>query len=586
MSKQFWRKPTLILGILGALGLLTAVACGGGTVEPTATATTGPAPTATATSATGVTAEPTATPTSEPGPVVTETPKRGGIIRQNRSDVVAAWDTHVRAGSEANQMGAKFQNTLFWNPYTDARGRYDLVPELAESYSVSGDGKTWTFKLHPGIRYQSYTPSHPRDGTTMTSADVKWSLEKIMGFHGQLISPRSGWMKEFVDIDRPDNGIEIVDELTFKLHMIQPFGSLPNILALGYSAIIPEGIKTTDMVTRPFGSGPFRVAEHQSGALVRFARNNDYYKPGLPYLDGWEFIYMTGDAIVEAAFATRRVDTGTGNPLPDNRALWEKLIAEGKIQIQTYSSDCRPQGVFMNMHKPPFNDKRLREIVNLGMDRQGYAAVVHDGLEVPPQLWLDPVWGKSEAEVLQMPGWRRPHDADLAEAQRLLKELYPGGIEIQHMSRNTSGYMRQAEYVAGNLVNIGFKVTIQPQDTAVTFERATNLDYTLWNYWFCQTSNTLEEFFAYFITGGSRNWFGLSDPKIDGAYLELAAISDPALKKQKAQELENILLDSVFAAPMGVPEGASARWSYVRDYGRGITGYTSFGGDLVWRSDV
>ncbi|MBI4203301.1 MAG: ABC transporter substrate-binding protein [Chloroflexi bacterium] len=582
MNRSLWRTPSLLIGVLASLGLLTAVACGGGTAEPPATPTTGPAPTATATSDTGVIAGPTPTPTGTPTPSPSVQPKQGGVIRGTTTEDPPNWDAHTVTTSAFNTHNMKLYSQLIWNPKDK-----ELVVDAAESYTISADGKVWTFKLRPNVKFQSYsTPSHPRDGTTMTSADVKWSLEKIMGFHGQTISARSGWIKEFIDIDRPDNGIEIVDSLTFRVYMTQPFASFPNVLAMGFSGIFPEGVKTTDTVSRPFSSGPFRLGEYQRGAQLSFTRNPDYYKPGLPYLNEWRLIFMTGEAITQAAFATNKTDVGTGNPLPDNRALWAKMIADGKIYVQDYSSDCRPQGIFMNMTKPPFNDKRLRDIVNLGFDRMGYAAVVHEGIAVIPQLFLDPVWGRLESEVMQMPGWRQPHGPDLAEAQRLFKELYPGGLEITHMSRNTTGYMRQAEYIAGNLVNIGFKVTIQPQDTPTTFDKATNLDYQLWNYWFCQTSNTLEEFFAYFITGGSRNWFGVSDPKIDGGYLELAAISDPALKKQKALELEQILIDYGFMAPSGVHENNRAAYSYVMDYNLGITQYTWQKQELTWRSDV
>ncbi|MBI4202179.1 MAG: hypothetical protein HY532_03575, partial [Chloroflexi bacterium] len=558
-------------------------ACGGGTVEPTATATTGPAPTATATSDTGVTAAPTATPTSAPAPVVTETPKRGGILRQSRSEDPPNWDSQANASSADSVLGAKFMSQLVWNP----RGQ-EIAPDAAEEYSISADGKVWTFKLRSNVKFHSYTPPHPRDGTTMTSTDVKWSLEKMMGMHGQILSPRCGWIKEFIDIDRPDNGIEIVDQLTLRVHMHTPFSGLANTLALGFCGILPEGVTTPDTVGRPFGSGPFRMVQISPGAHIRFERNNDYYKPGLPYLDGWHFNYMEGTTITQAAFATNRLDLGTGDPLPANRDLWDKLIAEGKIYTQDISAQrWTIQGVFMNMYKPPFNDKRLREIVNLGMDRQGYAAVRWDDApRVMPTLLVVSPWGRSEEEVLRMPGWRQPHDTDFAEAQRRLKELYPAGLDITLLARNSTGYMKQAEYVAGDLSNIGFNVTIRPQDTATYFGRMTNLDYTISAYHFVMTTMTLEENLAYYITGGSRNWFGISDPRVDSGYLEVAAISDPVKRKQKAQELEDILMDHLFGVPLGSHGETRAAWSYVRGYEVGITHYAWRKKELVWRSDV
>ncbi|MBI4203300.1 MAG: hypothetical protein HY532_09345 [Chloroflexi bacterium] len=579
MSQQFWRKPGLVLGVLSTLGLLTAVACGGGTVEPTATATTGPAPTATATSSTGVTAEPTATPTSEPTPIPTETPKQGGVIRNNIEGDMPNWDPHTVSNSTFNVRNMKVNTMLLWNPRDK-----ELVADAAESYTISQDGKVWTFKLRPGIKFQSYTPSHPRDGTNMTSADVKWSLEKIMGLHGQVLSPRSGFMKEFVDIDRPDNGIEIVDELTFRIHLLSPFAGLANVLALGFSALIPDGIMSTDMLQRPYSAGPFRIAEIQRGALYRYERYTDYFKPGLPYLDGYRYEVMEGDSTIQAAFITGRLDLGTGYPLKDNEPLWEKAIAEGKIYRIDRSGDCRPQGMWMNPTKPPFNDKRLREIVNLAIDREGYTIVVHNGRAVP-HIWLETgVWGLEVEEIQQQPGWRQPQDA--AEAKRLFQELYPSGLDVSMMARNTGTYARMNEYIAGELQKIGFRVTIQPTDVATTSSRAAALDYQMFGYYFCQTTMTLEELLSYFITGGSRNWFGLSDPKVDAGYQELAGMSDPAARKVKAQEIERLIQDNMPGAPLPVQYGGSAAWYYVKHLPTYIASYTGNKDELMWRVEA
>ncbi|MBI4203302.1 MAG: hypothetical protein HY532_09355, partial [Chloroflexi bacterium] len=164
MNGRFWKTPSLGIGVLASLGLLTAVACGGGTTEPTATATTGPAPTATATSDTGAVSTPTPSKALDPTPTATPStqPKQGGIIRRTRTDDVPNWDSHVNASSSHSVLGAKLQSQLIWNPKDQ-----ELVEDAAESYSISADGKVWTFKLRPNIKYHSYnTPTHPRDGTT------------------------------------------------------------------------------------------------------------------------------------------------------------------------------------------------------------------------------------------------------------------------------------------------------------------------------------------------------------------------------------------------------------------------------------
>ncbi|MBI4340248.1 MAG: ABC transporter substrate-binding protein, partial [Chloroflexi bacterium] len=494
-----------------------------------------------------------------------------------------SFDLHTETSAAHNIHNQKMYSTLVWNPDGDV-----LVPDAAESYSVSGDGLVWTFKLRPDVKFQTVKAPYkasPRDGTLMTAKDVKWSLEKIMGLHGEIISARSGWMKEFVDVDRPDNGIEIVDNLTLKVHMASPLSSFANLLSIGYSGIVPDGIRRADMANRPYGSGPFKVKDIQHGAVWSYERNPDYWKPRLPYLDGWEFIIMSGTAITQAAWLTKKIDITGGFPSTDNEATYKQKFDAGEAYQKVYSSDCRPQGVVMNSTRPPFNDKKLREAVNLVIDRSGYIASVHNGHAENALFLPTGGWGHSLQEVNQYPGYRQPHQADVDAAKKIVQELYPSGLSLKMMARNTTGYMTQNEYIASDLRKI-MDVTLDAQGTAVIFDRAAKLDYTLWAYWFCQTTNTLEEFFSYFITGGSRNWFGYSVPEFDKAYREVAAISEPVAKKKKALEMEQMIYNFLPMAPLPVHTTTRTAWSYVKDLPLGVTQYSREKNELIWRSDV
>jgi len=592
MSNPLWHKSGLLVGALSALALLAAVACGTASepsatptqsAAPTATNTTVP-PTATPTPGSGsVVATPTATAIPTPTPVPSVQPKRGGIIKQTATEDPPSFDPHTATSAAHNIHNQKMYSAILWNP----KGS-EIVVDAAESYSISADGKVWTFKLKPGIKFQGgYTPAHARDGTTMTSKDVKYSLEKIMGLKGAVISARSGWMKEFVDIDRPDNGIEVVDDLTLNIHLIQPFSSLANILAIGFSGIMPEGVTSDMLAKRPYGSGPFRLKSFQRGALWQYERNPEYFKPGLPYLNEWDLVLMDGEAIVQAAFLTHKVDVSGGNPTDDNRATFDKRAASGDIYVLRYSSDCRPQSINMNSTKPPFSDKRLRQAVNLGIDRQAYIEVVHNGYATPEIIQDTGGWGKSVDDIMKLPGYRQPHDADLAEAKKIVSELYPKGLDLKMMVRNTSAYMRMGEFLAGELKKIGLNVTVEALDTNIVFDRAAKLDYTMWSYYFCQTTNTPEELFgSYFITGGSRNWIGFSDPAIDKGYLAMAAISDPVQKKAKAMAMEDTIYSFLPTAPLPVHTTTRTAYSYVKDLPLGITQYSREKNELIWRSDI
>ncbi|MBI4312392.1 MAG: hypothetical protein HY681_11515, partial [Chloroflexi bacterium] len=153
MSFVIWRKPGLMLGVLSALGLLAAAACGA-QEAPTPTPTT-PAPIATNTprpatptpttpsgGPTTVVATPTPVPTATPTPVPTVKPKRGGILRQSGSEDPPSFDSHTATSGAHIPHNGKLYSQLLWNPRGD-----EIVPDAAESYTISADGKTWTFKL-------------------------------------------------------------------------------------------------------------------------------------------------------------------------------------------------------------------------------------------------------------------------------------------------------------------------------------------------------------------------------------------------------------------------------------------------------
>ena len=451
-------------------------------------------------------------------------------------------------------------NSLVWNPDGDI-----LEPDAAESWEVSADGLTWTFLLRDNIRFQGgYTPVGPRDGTLMTSADVKYNLGKMMGLVDGVTSPRSGWMKEFIDTSRPDLGLEVIDQLTLHVHLNRPFAAFPSVLALGFSAIYPDGTSRTDLMDRPYGSGPFRLKSATAGVLWEYERNNDYFKPGLPYLDEVHHVNISDQVVSQAAFLTGQVDLLRDLPTVDNEPIFDQLVDQGDIVMRPYNTQCRPQRVLMNVSRPPFDNPRLREAVNLVIDRQAYIDVVHGG-NATAHLYLDTGgWGRSEADIWQLPGYRLPKAADLAAAQDIIAQEYPGGLQVNMIIRGSSGYILQGDYIASLLRQTGMDVTLEVLDTATFFGRVVSLDYELFGYWFCQTPGTPTELFgSYLTTGGSRNWSSYTNFAVDTAYLDMAGTMDPALRRQKALDLEDLILADMPIAPLPVQDSFRSSWSYV-----------------------
>jgi peptide/nickel transport system substrate-binding protein len=390
-----------------------------------------------------------------------------------------------------------------------------------------------------------------------------------MGLVDGVVSARSGWMKEFVDIDRDDLGMSS-DGQQVSFHLVQPFAGLIDILAIGFSGIMPDGTTREMLNERSYGSGPYKLKSFERGSTWVYEKDPDYFKAGLPYLDEWEIQLIRASEVAQSAFLTNQVDVSRTPPSPDNKDLYEKARAEGKVDWIGFSTTCRPQGVNMNATKPPFDNDNLRKAVNLAIDRYGYAEVVWFGEDrwTPTRYLDETTWGLKPEEVQKLPGWARgdAKAAEIEEAKNLVAQEFPDGLSLTMLVRDTSAYARQGEYVAGELAKIGIDVTIDLMQASQLFPLAQNLNYEIWSYYFCQTTNTPEEMFgSYFLTGGSRNWLGYSSDVVDAKYLELAASPDTATRKARALELEDIVIADLPSAPLGVHNGQSSYYTEIQN---------------------
>ena len=171
----------------------------------------------------------------------------------------------------------------------------------------------------------------------------------------------------------------------------------------------------------------------------------------------------------------------------------------------------------------------MRQDVNLAVNREDYIDVVHRAPDrAVPALILDTngIWGRTADEIWAMEGFARGDAkvAEIAEAAAIVEELFPGGLDVDMLVRDSSSYQRQGEFIAGELAKVGIRVNINIMNSAQLFPAAEALNYQIWSYWFCQTTLTPEEMYSsYFVTGGSRNWPGYGAADVGTKFFELAA---------------------------------------------------------------
>jgi len=202
--------------------------------------------------------------------------KSGGILKVQHWDSPASMSILEEATySVVVPMGGVMSNLVAYDQHVAQNSLADIVPDLADSWAWSADGKELTFKLHHGVKWH--------DGKPFTAADVKCTFDLLTGKGEQKlrVNPRKEWWQNVVEVTT--NGDY---EATFHLQRPQP--ALLTLLASGYSPIYPCHVPPNEMRLHPIGTGPFKFVDFKPNEYIKVTKNTDYLKPGRTYLDGIE----------------------------------------------------------------------------------------------------------------------------------------------------------------------------------------------------------------------------------------------------------------------------------------------------------
>src|SRR5438270_2366905 len=222
--------------------------------------------------------------------------KRGGILKMYDFDSPPGMSILEEAttSSQSPMMGV-FNNLVIFDQHQKQNRLDTIVPDLATGWSWSEDGTQLTLPLQQGVKWH--------DGQPFTAKDVvcTWDLMLETGKEKLRFNPRKSLYK---NLDKVTASAD--HEVTFHLKRPQP-GFL-NLLAGGFAAIYPCHIPAVQMRQHPIGTAPFKFVEFKPNEHIRVTRNPDYWKPGLPYLDGIEYTIIPNRSTAILGFVAGQFD--------------------------------------------------------------------------------------------------------------------------------------------------------------------------------------------------------------------------------------------------------------------------------------
>jgi peptide/nickel transport system substrate-binding protein len=415
------------------------------------------------------------------------TPKRGGSITIARIEDSQSFDKTNVFQNESIWLTQQIMEPL----YTATSDGKTLKPWLATSYTKSKNGKTYTFKLRPGVRFSN--------GKAMTSADVKFSIDDAR-------KQDKGW--GFLDVAIKSISAPNPSTVVFQLkYAWAPFVA---DIALFANGIIPNnfgGEKRAAFYKHPVGTGPFMWDKRVVGQSVTFKRNPFYWQKGKPYLDSVKWTFVTDENTRELQLRGGQIQI---DEFPPFNSI-AKLQKTPGVKMSLFPS-TRTDYLDMNQSHPPLADVHVRRAISYAIDRAAIVKSVLRGFGRPANSFMPPQVPYYDPKS---PGIQ--YNMAKAKAE-LAQSKFKSGFKVTLLV----GAGAQTENAIGQILQQSLKqlnidVTFVQKDTSTAFNDIGKRNYQLaFSYWTMDIADPDELVtFAVDPAGGAESFYtGWKNPQV------------------------------------------------------------------------
>ena len=396
-------------------------------------------------------------------------------------------------------------------------------PGLAETWEISDEGLTYTFKLRDGLKFS--------DGSPLTAEDVAFSYSRMR------FQKDSAYAAPF----QPLAKIEAIDAKTVRMTLDRKFTPFLTLCEIWNTGIVSkaavesmgdEAFATSPTVT----SGPMKFVEWKIGDRVVMARNEHYWREGLPKLDGIEFIYVPDDNTRISMIQADELDVTMAVPFARLQELKDAgLDARAEPSSATYD-------MLINHEAEPFNNLQFRQAVSNGIDRQAICDAITFGNGVPANSIMSPTL---DYFAKDLPLIAR----DVEKAKGLLAQsgVATPAFELI-VNAGVTDEQKAAAIIQSQLAEVGITVTIAEIDPGQVWSQLIEGQYQAnLNWWYNETrdpDNALR--WCVWGAGDNKSYFTrYNNDQVNKMIDDAAGETDPAKRGALYAEIQKIVVDEV-----------------------------------------
>jgi len=452
------------------------------------------------------------------------TPVRGGNLVYERQAAAETLDPL----NPLNGNGDIFAYNLIYSGLvrSDPTGKTNnIVPSLSDHWTISSDGKTYTFHLRPGIKFSN--------GQPVTAEDVAWTLNRFGNpkINGVMAAVAVGF-----------GHATVVNSSTVRVQLKRPVAAFLYDISIWPAFILPENLVVKEgkaFFRHPVGSGPFAVKSFVKGSNITFTRNPNYWESGKPYLDSVRFNFVSDSNT--RILALRAGNAQEMDVVPFSQV--KSLQSNKKIVVQTAKVPLF-LGLWLNHLRAQFTDINVRKALQYAIDRALINQQIFAGLGKIPNSVLMGFALDAPASVV------KPYAYDVAKAKALMAQskypkgfsttlLYPAGSDFY----NQLGLALQQEFGA-----IGIKVKLIAQDTATVtndwFTRKFDMVFPFASF----TSDlTVPDEYADFLADWNNGFHGFEtswrNPAVQKSVLQFETTRSAAARAKQWAQIQQTLMN-------------------------------------------
>ncbi len=471
------------------------------------------------------------------GLAAAQTPKKGGTLNFSVVAEPPNYDCHGSTTFALIHPIAPHYSTLV---KFDGKDYPKVIPDLAESWTVSPDGMTYTFKIRSGVKFHN--------GSPLTSEDIKASYDRIINPPQGVVSIRKSYYSD-LDVSTPDPTtvvFKLKNQMAGVLEALaSPFNCIYSAAKLKENPRYPE--------TEIMGSGPFTYVQHVKGSSWEGKKFDGYFQPGKPYLDGYKIFFVKSNGVVPGILGGQFDAEFRGRNPSEKAQLLDKMKDNLSVYEGTWVNDLM---IVFNTTRKPFDDIKVRQALSLAIDRWGGSEALSK-ISILKYVGgvMRPGYSMSlpEAELVKLPGFSKDINASREQAKKLLKEAGQENLKFKLLNRNVAEpYTPGAVYSIDQWRRIGVTAEHEQLETKLYQDRVAAGDFDVAIEFQADFMDDPTAQFSKFLTKklSPSGYSGHTDTKIDDMYEKQRRTMNVAERTKIVNEMERYSLTQAYSVPL------------------------------------